>query len=377
MHVDYDTIVVGAGPAGGTASYFLGRAGQRVLLLEREQLPRYKPCGGGLAADVLDQFPFSFEEVIESEAESLTYAMRGRIVRVPIPPGQVLMVMRDRFDALIASHARVERTTGAMVTHVQESDDHVEVALADGPRVRARHVIGADGANSAVAQNLGLRSKRRLAAAIEAEVAVPESVFRRYTGGPLFIFEELGMGYLWIFPKASHLSVGIGSFRPKRGNLRRILHDVMDHYGVRLEGCRLNGHPLPVYLGRESIATKRCLLAGDAAGLVDPFTGEGIRLAIKSGRLAAEAIQRRSPQSYAKEVHERIGRSQRLGLYLSRLFYRFPDFAWYGAIRNPFVSRAFVNLVSDRTTYVGLAATILGTFPLHMMNQLTRASLRS
>ncbi len=71
----YDVIIVGAGPAGSTAAYFLGQAGARVLVLEKEELPRYKPCGGGLAARLLDQFPFSFQPVIESRVRAISYAL--------------------------------------------------------------------------------------------------------------------------------------------------------------------------------------------------------------------------------------------------------------------------------------------------------------
>lgn len=361
----YDVIIVGAGPAGATAAFFLGDAGLDVLVLEKERLPRYKPCGGGISASVLDQFPFSFDSVIERRPTSITYALQDRTVTVPVRGDQILMVMRDRFDALLLSHARAQVWTGKPVTSVDEGANFVEIKTADGARIRGRHLIGADGANSIVARSLGLRPQRVLAAALEIELPAPDETIRRFADSPLFIFGEVEMGYLWIFPKESHLSVGIGALRPRRNNLKDNLKRVMANYGLSLEDASVHGHPLPIYWKRQPISSRRAFLVGDAAGLVDPFTGEGIRLAIKSGRLAAEAIISGALERYPELVDREIGRSQRLGLRLSQIFYRYPEAAWQLAVRNPFASKAFIDLISDRTSYRGVLATFLVSLPYY------------
>lgn len=365
MNRTYDVIIVGAGPAGATAAYFLGDAGIDVLVLEKERLPRYKPCGGGVSANVLSQFPFSFDSVIECRPTAITYALRRRSVQVPVRTGEILMVMRDRFDAFLLSHAPVEVATGRSATSVVEGADCAEVKTADGGSLRARHVIGADGANSVVARSLGLRRRRVLAAALEIELPAPDETIRRFANGPHLIFGEVEMGYLWIFPKEDHLSVGIGALRPRRSRLKDTLKQVMANYGLSLEGARFHGHPLPIYWERQPISTRRTSLVGDAAGLVDPFTGEGIRMAIKSGRLAAEAIISGAHERYPELVDREIGRSQRLGLGLSHLFYGYPEIAWQLAVRNPFASQAFVDLISDRVSYRGVLASFLASLPIY------------
>ena len=147
-------IVIGAGPAGGSAAYFLGEAGKRVLVLEKERLPRYKTCGGGLSIDFLErQIPFSFEPVLQGEVKALSYAFNGRTVTIPVEPGIIGMVMRDQFDAHLLAHANAEVCQGVAVRNVVETGEGVTVETQAGEHFEGRYLIGADGANSVVARS--------------------------------------------------------------------------------------------------------------------------------------------------------------------------------------------------------------------------------
>ena len=364
----YDVIVVGAGPGGASAAYFLGRAGMRVLVLEKEMLPRYKPCGGGLSLRMLEKyFPFSFEPVIEERMNQISYALGSRTLSIPLPDHSMAMVMRDKFDQFILSHAQAEVEQGTAVQDVIEYPESVAVKTKEVKSYECRFLIGSDGASSIVAKSLGLRRSKVLAAAIEAEAQVTEDVLRRFQAVPLFIFGELRTGYLWIFPKADHLSVRVAALRLKPGELQASLHRVMSRYGINLESTRLYGHPLPIYTGRERIATSRVLLIGDAAGLVDPFSGEGIRLAIKSGNLAATSILTNQIERYPHWADKQIGSSQTLALALGQLFYSFPRACFNLGVRNPLATKAVMALLSDQIGYGQVIMRLFGTLPYSLL----------
>jgi geranylgeranyl reductase family protein len=367
MDKKYDVIVIGAGPAGGAAAFYLGQAGRRVLVLEKAEFPRKKPCGGAVSAGLLARFPFSFEPVIESDITETAYVLGDRTVRIPVPRGAIQMVMRDRFDAWIIRHADAELRTSSPVRLVVEEEDRVIVETASGERFTASYLIGADGANSIVASKLGLRQKHQMAAAVEAEIPVEPEVMKRFAGQSIFIFGEVRKGYLWIFPKAGHLSVGIGTLRRERTDLKKTLARVMARYDISLEGAKLYGHPVPIYRRHETISTERTLLVGDAAGLVDPFTGEGIRMAVKSAQLAAEAIVAGDVAQYQRSVHREIGRSHMFGRVLASAFFYFPNLSFALIARNPLLTQAMIDLVSDRADYSSVILRLMLGLPAYLV----------
>lgn len=365
----YDVIIVGGGPGGGTAAYFLGEARQHVLVLEKESMPRYKPCGGGLSSRLLEQFPFSFESVIESRVKAISYTLGKHTVTIQLSAKTMRMVMRDGFDAFILAHANVEVRQGVAVKKVHEKEDRVIVETGHGDRFEGRYLIASDGANSVAARSLGLRRGKILAAAIEVEAPVPPEIFARFADTPTFIFGEVRLGYLWIFPKSKHLSVGIGALHPKPGELQATLRRVMARHGILLDGAPYHGHPLPIYTRHEPIATRRTLLVGDAAGLVDPFSGEGIRFAVKSGRLAAESILAGHPERYPGLVYRQIGFDHTLAAGLGLFFYHFPGLCYALGVRNPFATYAFVDLLSDQASYAEVILRLFSSLPAFLVTE--------
>jgi geranylgeranyl reductase family protein len=366
----YDVLIVGAGPAGATAAYYLGRAGCRVMILEKQYLPRYKPCGGGLSLQFLQKtFPFSFDPVIDLHVRQMQYRFLNMDVAIPIPKGEMAMVMRDRFDQYILSQANCDLREGTSIRGLQQDPDTVTVETTAGEKITARHLIGADGANSVVAHSLGLRRKT-LIPALEFEAQVPDAVYKRFADGPVFIFEGPRYGYQWIFPKANCLSVGIAGYNPKHGELQATFSRTMREMGIPLGNAVQHGHSIPVYSPRKSVMAGRVLLAGDAAGSADPFSGEGIRPAIQSGRIAAEAILSGHPEQYPATFRNELGNRNLKSILIGRIFYGLSDFCLLLGAPNPITTEAILDSLSGHGSALYILAKSALSLPYFISAEL-------
>jgi geranylgeranyl reductase family protein len=363
---DFDAIVAGAGVAGAMAAYHLIQAGLRVLVVEKERLPRYKACGGAIPRSTLARLPFNFETLIRAAPSRVRYTFsRLAPVDLPLPERPVVLVMRSELDAFLLNCSGAEVLEGTAVHRVAEEADHVKVELADRT-ITARYLVGADGAISTVARSLGLRRRPRLGGSLEAEVplAGQGGLQDEFGDRAVFCLAAIPWGYAWIFPKGDSLSVGIGRMRTGRADLRPALNREMERLGVPLAGVRFHGHPLPCYQpprwpfgpdrSGERLSTRRCLLAGDAAGLVDPFIGEGIRYALTSGRLAAEAVARDNLTGYERAIWREIGHSLSMAGFTANTYYRLPWLSYHIGVSNPVAVRQFVDLLNGRASYVGI-----------------------
>jgi flavin-dependent dehydrogenase len=201
-----------------------------------------------------------------------------------------------------------------------------------------------------------------MGAAIEAEVPLAQGTIADWAQTALFEFGALRYGYLWVFPKREHLSVGIGSFRKRKEKLRDVLRQEMAKFGISLDGIELHGHPLPIYIRSERLNTVCSLLVGDAAGLMDPLSGEGIRYAVKSARLAAESIIQGELDKYTMWVQRDIGANLSRARWLVALFYGLQYLCFHLGAYNPKVTRLLAAMLNDQATYFDLSCRIVPYF---------------
>lgn len=422
-----DAVIVGAGPAGCAAAYDLARAGCRVLLLEKRRFPRHKACACGLTRKTLAALRYPVEPVVERVCREIVLQQAAddpqtREVRVRARQPICAMAVRERFDAFCLDQTlaagrnggsvELRRIDGIQALRELPSGIEVEIGMADAmsggtsgsmETLRAPVLIGADGSNGQtrrLAETLAPGSSGTAHAgdpawytrgfALEATVPYAE-LPARLPGGEaprdvVFDFAPLRGGYGWLFPKRDHINIGVGTFAPPTGGGRPEAHDARLKAvtrGLLLEYARRKlgvGSPLRSVSGQHLgmgghayVPRGRVLLAGDAAGLVDPLTGEGIYSAVVSGQAAAAAVLACAPglngerggdavaAAYARQLRplqQMLAFSDRA----ARAFYVAPE-RGLKAMHTPGLRSLILKTYADGLPYTGLLTTLAKLAP--------------
>lgn len=335
----WDAAVVGAGPAGATAAHLMAGAGLRTVLLEKRELPRYKTCGGGLVGKALQDLPEAALEAVERRCHTATLVLPGgRAFPTRRQGPMICTVMRAAFDARLtelAAKAGAEVRPACPVTGLAQEGGHVALAT-PGETVKARLVIGADGAGGAVARLAGWTAPPAIIPAVEHEVAVDAGTLARFADTCRFDFGVVPAGYAWVFPKRDHLSAGLLTTRPGRIDLNGALARYLEGLDIRPLAAERHGHRIPFRPRPGPPAAGRVLLVGDAAGLADPLTLEGISFALESARVAARAVvdagadPLHAAPLYARRLAEGVLAELAAAAWFARLLYDHPRAAGWG-----------------------------------------------
>jgi len=360
----YDVIVVGAGPAGATLAYELAKRGIGVLVLEKEKLPRYKCCAGGVTSKAAKLLDFDISEVAEDVIYevSFTFDLGSPYLRQHSQP-LIYTVMRDVFDHFLVKRAQ---QLGAVlmddqkVTQIQVSADWVEISTADNI-FRSRLVVGADGAYSVVARELGVGRSIEYVAGIESEIVVPEGELAKWKSRVQMDLGCIPGGYAWVFPKRNHLSVGVGCLTSKARHLNRHHQKFLNSLSIgNYTIARSSSHLIPTCTRGRLVWQDKALLLGDAAGFADPLTGEGIYNAIQSAQLAAPVIENSllkrevGLEDYQETVEQKIMSELRIARTLSKIFIRFPHLAFRMLKQGDGVWRTGCSLMLGEINYAAI-----------------------
>lgn len=348
----YDVVVVGLGPAGGTAAYDLARAGLRVLALEKEQIPRHKPCGGCISARADRLLPPAWREVIDQSIQQTSFSYRHRkgvVLTVDTPVA--FMVRRDRFDYFLAEQARGAGATivcGERLQQIRPDQVGLEI-VSNRQTYRARCLIGADGVNGFTNRHVN-GNRMRKAVAMGGEIKTAGTRLEEMQNLGHLDFGVIPHGYGWVFPKQGECSAGVVAFSSRYKHLadRWAAYLREDQRLSGLTPYRSYGYPMPLFdPSLLRLAAGPILLVGDAAGLVDPLFGEGIYFAIKSAHLASavvrEALQQSTPDYtiYEARVAQEIYSEILPSLYLARFIYRFTGLCYRFFLRHQWLAALY------------------------------------
>lgn len=349
----FDVAVVGGGPAGSSAARVAAEAGASVVLIDRATFPRYKTCGGGLIGTTLANLPLDLRLPVQQQVYASTFTLRGaRAVTRRADAPILTLVDRTEFDAAlldVAVRRGVTTRLGVAVTGVAQDDDTVTLTTADGP-VQARAVVGADGSASRLGRAVGVRLAQT---DLGLEVELGDHIQPEWIGRIQIDWGPEPGSYGWVFAKRQGLTVGVIDAKGRPEATRAYLADFIAGLGLgdlperissgHLTRCRTDDSPL---------GNGRILVAGDAAGLLEPWTREGISYAVRSGALAGAAAARLATgasaqavqASYGTAIRGTLGREMTAGRLALRAFERHPGVVHNLLRYNPWAWRQFVKV---------------------------------
>ena len=381
-----DVAVVGAGPAGCSAATYLARAGSHVVLFERSKMPRGKPCGGALSERAMSYLGFPVpQSLVDCEVFGARAHFGDNTAEARLPNRIAVLVTRSEFDQFLLSRA-VE--SGAEViwekaTSISRTPDHVAVRTARR-EIIARCAIVCEGANRRLSRLAGPAigpDQQSFCLQADIPVASPD-VYADLKGVIDVYFGVVPWGYGWLFHHGSYYSVGIGALCSKFHDPLSAFHRFVRARRLARSDIRPRGHFLPRGGISRPICADRIMLAGDAASFVDPFYGEGMAYAIRSGQLAAQTARaamqsndfsRSRLAEYEHLCREEFGRNLRHALILTELVHRCP---------RPFIEmlstdeRAlakYLEIPSATLSYGRYIPWLLARAPLSLLRSIFRA----
>jgi geranylgeranyl reductase family protein len=360
--VEWDVAVVGAGPAGLASARAAAAAGARTIVLERAAHPRYKTCGGGLIGASIGAVSPYLAVPGRDRIHAATFSHNGRRAFTRRSGRQLLtMVRREEFDQALR---RAAVDAGAIVRErcpvraVAQDGTGAYARLADGTQVSARVLIGADGSAGVSARHVGVEFAQ-VDLGLEVELAVPEPVRQRFRGRVLLDWGPIPGSYGWVFPKDDQLTVGVIASRGTGEAARRYLRAFLDRLGLGgIEAVHDTGHLTRCRSENSPLRHGRVLVAGDAAGLLEPWTREGISFALRSGALAGTAAARavaaagpvdRALDGYAAALRDTLLPEMAAGRRILAAFTRHPG-AFHLAVASPPGWRAFTRFCLSELT---------------------------
>jgi geranylgeranyl reductase family protein len=377
----FDLAVVGGGPAGATAARIAAKLGLSTVLFEAAEFPRLKPCGGALSEQAMSHLDFPVPSFLqEADVFGARVHFQNNTVTARFPDRIATIVSRASFDSYLLEQARAAGTEvheQHRVIRLDELSDHVVIHSPVGATA-ARYCIIASGATGDLPHTVRAPlEKQEYSVAVELDLPAPNEVVHDHSNGLVDVYFGISrMGYGWVFPHEGRFNIGIAGIASRFRSPRLTLDSFVDSLPGPLcerKSVATNrvGFPIPAGGVRRKVAHRRLLLAGDSAGLVDSFLGEGIAYAIRSGALAAQAVAtaRRPAASYTAWCARELLPELRYSLILAKLVHRFPTTLLRLFATNDTVLEGFLKVHARKATYAEFVRFFVPRIPFLMLKQ--------
>lgn len=384
MHFNYDVAIIGAGPAGSSAARRLALRGISTVVLEREAMPRRKVCGGALSEHALGYLDFPLpDSLMDWQCHGARVHYGKRVLTARLPQRIAVLTTRSRFDRFLLDKAQEAgaQVLQAEATALGEKADGVILTTRNGETITARRCIIAAGANSRFIKNVRRRDNAdEEGICIEAEVPVMnpdpfadlEGLIDIYFGGAAY-------GYGWVFHHGDYYSIGVGGVRSHFSDPMQAMRGFCDEIGVSGWQKTAKGHPIPRGGIKRTLSKGFLYLAGDSAGFVDPFYGEGLAYAIRSGQLCAAAAAQSldapntdSHAEYARTTENEFAENLKYSLLFSKFMYSMPKLFLTTMTTSQRALRHYLHVPLNSVSYKEYLRWLLPRTPLILLKSLFR-----
>ncbi len=296
-------LIIGAGPAGTAAAATLAGNSVDCLLVDKADFPREKLCGGLITGRCLklikNVFDLDYDPEILGSSRDINLTLNGETLSRIVDHTTLHFTMRHDFDHWLLNRAIALGAKTQLGVAIKEIDENA-VTLNDGTIITFDILIGCDGVNSIVAKYLYGQSfnPKTIGFGLEVEAPLPKIQ-------PVEIdFGGADWGYAWAFPKHKSVTIGVGGIHAKNPDMKQRLNDFLTGQGIDPATCKVKGQYIPFGDYRRAPGRGHIVVCGDAAGMVDPITGEGIGYAIQSGAAAARSVMKQGQFHQAAVIYQ-------------------------------------------------------------------------
>ncbi|MCP4181572.1 MAG: geranylgeranyl reductase family protein [bacterium] len=379
----YDLIIIGAGPSGSSAARKACKLGLNTLIIEKEKFPRYKPCGGAISERAKSYLDFKLpEKVFNRNIFGTKIYYKDNIIAKYKDHCLASLTTRSVFDNYLLDKAL---ETGVILRQEEkvknyiEKVDHIDV-ITDKGRYSSKYLIVAEGAVGNLKYKVRNRdNKNEYGICVVTEVEESNKNINKYIKDAIEIhFGIASLGYGWVFPHDKYFSVGIGGIAKDIEHPKQILSEFLKRRNFN-GNYKFSGHLIPAGGIKRTLISSKVILAGDAGGFIDTFTGEGIAYAIKSGQIAADIVSEilktndvNKLNNYYSKIESEFGSNLYYSLILSKIMHSLPGLCFDIFTKNDQILDEFLKLSLPDSSYKKFMKWMLPRIPLFLLKKILK-----